>query len=34
MSQETLDLALRAIRAVYARPPDFETVNALFPPAA
>jgi hypothetical protein len=32
MSQETLDLALRAVRAVCARPPDFETVNALFHP--
>src|SRR6476620_6912337 len=32
MSQETLDLALRAVRAACARPPDFETVNALFDP--
>ena len=32
MSQETLDLALRAVRAACARPPDFETVNALFHP--
>jgi ketosteroid isomerase-like protein len=32
MSQETLDLALRAIRAACARPPDFATVNALFHP--
>jgi ketosteroid isomerase-like protein len=32
MSQETLDLALRATRAACARPPDFETVNALYHP--
>src|SRR5215210_3252214 len=33
MSQENLDLVLRAMRAALARPtPDFETVNALFHP--
>jgi ketosteroid isomerase-like protein len=32
MSEETLDLALRAVRAAAALPPDFETVNALFHP--
>ena len=33
MSQENLDLVLRAIRAVLARPkPDFETINALVHP--
>jgi ketosteroid isomerase-like protein len=32
MSQETLDLALRGVHAACARPPDFETMNALFHP--
>ena len=33
MSQENLDLVVRAVRAVLARPkPDFETVNALYHP--
>lgn len=33
MSQENLDLVVRAMRAVRARPePDFETVNALYHP--
>jgi ketosteroid isomerase-like protein len=33
MSQENLDLVVRAMRAVLKRPkPDFETVNALYHP--
>ena len=33
MSQENLDLVVRAMNAVLARPkPDFETVNALYHP--
>ena len=32
MSQENLDLVVRAIRAAIKRPPDFETVNALYHP--
>jgi ketosteroid isomerase-like protein len=33
MSQENLDLVVRAISAVFERPrPDFETVNALYHP--
>jgi ketosteroid isomerase-like protein len=33
MSQENLDLVVRAMRAVLAQPePDFETVNALYHP--
>ena len=32
MSQENLDLVVRALRAATARPPDFETVNTLYHP--
>ena len=33
MSQENLDLVVRAMEAVLRRPkPDFETVNALYHP--
>ena len=30
MSQENLDLVVRALRAATARPPDFQTMNALY----
>lgn len=32
MSQESLDLVVRAIKAATKQPPDFETVNALYHP--